>query len=197
MTLAERVLRVTGGDLRGRRVHMPRGGKVRPAGGRVREAIFNLLGHHLHGLRVLDLYAGSGILGIEALSRGAAHAVFVEKDPAVAAVLARNLAGLDLTGRTEIIRQDVNRFLKNMEPPGGKPFELVFLDPPFSLGLALEGLTLLQAGPWLAPGARVVVKHGAGDDLAAAPPGLERIRWREYGSTHVSLFLSTPPHSAG
>lgn len=176
---------------------MPRGGKVRPAGGRVREAIFNMLGHNLQGVRVLDLYAGSGILGIEALSRGADLAVFVEKDPAVAAVLARNLAHLNLTGRADLVRQDVNRFLKNMEPPGGEPFELVFLDPPFSLGLAAEGLTLLQAGPWLAPGARVVVKHGAADDLVLAPPGLERIRWREYGSTHVSLFLSTPPHSAG
>lgn len=186
-------MRITGGSRRGRRIRSPRGDKVRPAGSLVRQAVFNLLGQNLTGVVVLDLYAGTGVFGIEALSRGAAHALFVEKDPAVVKMLARNIAELDLSAEATIYRQDVNRFLKNMKLSEHLPATLIFIDPPFYKDLAAPVLPLVQGPPWLAAGGRVVVKHAVADSLPAALPGLHRIRRRQYGSTVISIYQAAPP----
>jgi 16S rRNA (guanine966-N2)-methyltransferase len=163
--------RIIGGEWRGRRFLVPTGSGVRPTPDRVRETIFNWLAPVIEGARCLDLYAGSGALGLEALSRGAARVTFVDDSPAVARQLAANLDILQ-TARGTVACMDAMRFLAGR----ATPFDVVFLDPPYRRGLLGNALALLERG-WLAAGASLYLEHEA----ELAPPALPA-GWRLFRS---------------
>jgi 16S rRNA (guanine966-N2)-methyltransferase len=170
-------VRVVAGEFRGRRLAAPRGSRTRPTADRVREALFSMLGD-VSGARVLDLYAGSGALGIEALSRGAKGAVFVERDTRAAAVIERNLASLGLSER--VVRQDALGFLARAEGT----FDLVFCDPPYDSASRLAG-PLAERLPALTPdGARIVTESDKRTPLELPFPLLTE---RTYGDTRIAI----------
>jgi len=182
------VLRIIAGELRGRRLRTAAGLETRPTADRTREAIFNILGPAVRGAHVLDLFAGTGAFGIEALSRGAASALFIEMGREALAVLALNIQACGLAGRTAAIRWDAARnldCLRSREPE----FRLVFLDPPYRQGLVAPTLSHLRAVRCLAQGARLVVEHGAADPLPELGEAYLLQDQRRYGKTLVS-FLS-------
>lgn len=151
MSRARNQLRIIGGSARGRRVHFPQGRGLRPTADRVRETLFNWLQGEVAGRRVLDLFAGSGALGLEALSRGAAEAVFVEQARSAADQLRKNLDLLGFSGQARVLQCDARRYLES----AAGPFDIVFLDPPFADDLlgeichALERQGLLAEGAWV------------------------------------------------
>lgn len=171
-------LQVMGGELRGRRLHAPR--DVRPTTGRVREAVFSILGD-VGGARALDLFCGSGALGIEALSRGASAVTLVDTDPSEAA---RNVEDLEIGDRATVVRSDAGRFLEGTQPGS---FDLVLCDPPYRLAdrFGPELDAALRAA--LAPGGRVVVESGADGPLQLS---LSLATQRRYGDTMVSVYSS-------
>ena len=178
-------MRVIAGRLRGRRIEAPRGDQVRPTYDRVRESVFSIIGSRVRDASVLDLFAGSGSLGIEGLSRGAARATFVEKDPRVRGVLLRNIEVLGLGREASVLGGDAARLLERGLP--GAPFDLVFIDPPYASGLARETLCLLDAARDLAPGALTVVEHAA-ESEPDAPRALRCVRRARYGGIGVSFY---------
>ena len=180
-------MRIIAGAFKGRRL-APVKGRIRPTGAKVREAVFSILGPTLAGLRVLDLFAGTGALGIEALSRGAAAAVFVEDHPESLKVLRRNLADLGLADRTTIWPLPVTTALQQLVGRG-ESFSLAFLDPPYGGPDAVAALTALAELPLLAPGARVVVEHSRRESLPEACGALARLTVRRYGDTQVAFYL--------
>jgi 16S rRNA (guanine966-N2)-methyltransferase len=173
-------LRVSGGELRGRRLRSPRSERLRPTTERVREALFSILGE-LRGLRVLDLFCGTGALAIEALSRGASGATLVDTDTRAAR---RNVEELGLSDRAEVVRSDAARYLRRAEPGS---FDLVLCDPPYRLAarLGAELDPLIQR--CLAEGGRVVVESPAREGLRLELPLLED---RVYGDTRVRVHGS-------
>lgn len=187
-------MRVVGGTARGRRLVAPTGREVRPTSDRVREAVFNALGSlgAVEGGRVLDLFAGTGALGIEALSRRAAHCTFVERDRRARAALERNLAVTDLADRAEVHGAEAEAWLRarvSRDPGASAPtppgYDLVLLDPPY----AYEGwASVLAAVAVVAPGATVVVES---DRTVALPEGWDALREKRYGGTLV--VIARPP----
>jgi 16S rRNA (guanine966-N2)-methyltransferase len=183
-------LRIVGGSMRGRRLFTPAGETVRPTSDRAREALFNILSHGslaAAGLPfadrpVVDAFAGTGALGLEALSRGASAAAFIEHDRAALAVLRRNVGALADGDRCEIIAGDATR-------PRRAPFACAvgFLDPPYRSGLAAPALAALAAAGWLAPDALAVVEVAAHEDLPV-PPGFSLLDERVYGAARL-VFL--------
>jgi 16S rRNA (guanine966-N2)-methyltransferase len=175
-------MRVVAGELGGRRLLTPRGTATRPTSERIREAVFSILGD-LAAARVLDLFAGSGALGVEALSRGAGHATFVESAPAALDVIERNLQALGLEGRGHVVRADVSVWLRRPQNDAD-PYDLVFLDPPYAQA-GVFGPSLSQALPGLlAPAARVVSESDRRTPLELdLPMTLER----RYGDTLVRI----------
>src|SRR5262249_19841680 len=159
-------MRVVGGKLRSRPLAGPKTDAIRPTADRLREALFNILTHSygdpVAGARVLDLFAGTGALGIESISRGAAYALFVDEGVEARALLRDNIEALGLGGVTRIFRRDATR-LGQAHPL--EPFSLVFLDPPYRKGLAEKALMSAQAGGWLNRGALIVVEEAAGADF--------------------------------
>jgi 16S rRNA (guanine966-N2)-methyltransferase len=175
--------RIIAGSLKGRRLATPPGDRTRPTSDRVREALFNSLapGGDLDGLRFADLYAGSGAVGLEALSRGASAALFVESHAPTAKLLRRNIADLGVTG-AEVICAPVEKALQS-EP--GLPFDIVFADPPYAVtdaGIA-DLLASLVSHGWLAPDADVVVERGGRDAAVPWPAQIAEDRVRRYGTT--------------
>jgi 16S rRNA (guanine966-N2)-methyltransferase len=170
-------VRVVAGEFRGRRLAAPRGMRTRPTADRVREALFSMLGD-VFGARVLDLYAGSGALGIEALSRGAESAVFVERDARVAGVIERNLAMLGLDQR--VVRQDAMRFLARAQGT----FDLVFCDPPYDSAPGLAGPLAEHLPSLTAEGARIVTESDKRTPLELPFPLLTE---RTYGDTRIAI----------
>ena len=182
--------RIVAGAARGRTLQVPRGGATRPTSDRVREALFSRLEHEglLDGTRVLDLYAGSGALGLEAASRGAAAVVLVDSGAAAVSACRRNVTTLGLDG-VEVRSQAVGGFLAG---PRAEPFDLVLVDPPYDLAEpALAAVLAALAGGWLAPGACVVVERSARTPEPAWPAGLTRYAERRYGETRL-WFAETP-----
>lgn len=155
------------GHLRGRRLHTPTDSRVRPTADRVRETLFNILIHgldmNLDGVRVADIFAGTGALGIEALSRGAAHAVFVDSQPKSLKVLNANLAALALGDRSEVLRCDARRL-----PIQNQPFQVLFLDPPYGQDLIPPSLDSLKAGGWIGPASVICLECAASEKLQLA-----------------------------
>lgn len=177
--------RIIAGLARGRTLVVPRGEATRPTSDRVREALFSRLEHEgvLDGARVLDLYAGSGALGLEAASRGAAHVLLVEQAKPALAACRRNIADLGLKG-VEVVASAVDRALSAIAL---EPYDVVLADPPYGLAeAALAGaLTALVTGEWLAPGALVVVERSTRAPEPAWPSGLARFDERRYGETRL------------
>jgi len=171
-------MRVIAGELGGRRLRSPRGEATRPTGERVREALFSMLGE-LAGLTVLDLFAGSGALGIEALSRGAAAATFVERSPRALVALRANLADLGLRERARVVEGDA---LAALRAPGN--YDLVFLDPPYAAAGSLAGALASGLPGVLAAGARVVSES---DRRTPLELGLPLRRERRYGNTLIRI----------
>jgi len=183
-------MRVVGGRLRGRTLHAPSSRLIRPTSERLRESIFDIIAHRhdgAAGARVVDIFAGSGALGIEALSRGAEFALFVDNGSEARALLRANVEALALGGVTRIWRADAARLGK---APAGPAFTLAFLDPPYAEGLAGPALAALVEGGWLAPGALVVVEEAAKAEIAA-PAELKAVDERTYGDTRVQFFAAT------
>ena len=183
-------MRITGGRHRGRRLDVPHGSDVRPTGDRVRGSLFNILAHGQHGAdptgaRVLDAFAGTGALGLEALSRGAAHVTFMDIDRAALAGIERTLAMLDEDERAAVLRADAT-----LPPRPGASVEIAFLDPPYRSGLAGQAMEALATAGWLAPGALVVVELAKGEELSLSP-GMELVDDRRYGNTRI-MFLRPP-----
>jgi 16S rRNA (guanine966-N2)-methyltransferase len=181
-------MRVVGGRLRGRALVAPKSAAIRPTADRLRESLFNIL-MHAYGdpvtdARVLDLFAGTGALGLEALSRGAGFALLVDDAAEARALMRDNVATLGLGGVSRIFRRDATG-LGEAHPV--EPFSLAFLDPPYGPGLAERALASARAGKWLLPDALIVVEEAA--DAAFKPPaGFEEIERRRYDDTEL-IFL--------
>jgi 16S rRNA (guanine966-N2)-methyltransferase len=181
-------MRIVGGRFRGRTLTAPTSQEVRPTSDRLRESLFNILAHAygdpVTGARVLDLFAGTGALGLEALSRGAAFVLFVDQGAEARALIRENVAPLGVGGVTRLFRRDATK-LGPAHPV--EPFSLVFLDPPYGKGLAGKALASAQAGGWLAPEALAVVEEAAEPGFRA-PPGFDEIERRAYDDTEL-IFL--------
>jgi 16S rRNA (guanine966-N2)-methyltransferase len=187
-------LRVIAGQYRGRRLIAPRGQSVRPTSDFVREALFDIL-HDVEGSAALDLFAGTGAIGIEALSRGAVSVVLVEKSRSALSVLRRNLEAIGLgADRARVMALDVALALGALRRAGSR-FDLVFADPPYALAARALPQVLAELGPLLSADARVVLEHGDDLEPPAAPDGLLFLRSKRYGETVLS-FYETPSGEA-
>ena len=186
-------MRIIGGSRRGLKlVEVGEGdaaAHLRPTSDRVREAIFNLLinahGNPVAGARVLDLFAGTGALGLEALSRGALAVTFVDDGAKALGLIRANIAKMRVEGETRVLRQDARKLGQN----AGAGYGLVFLDPPYGKGLGEVALTAALTGGWLSPGAMVVWEEGAS---VVAPEGFEMVDQRKYGDTVVTVLEALP-----
>lgn len=181
-------MRIVGGRFGGRTLAAPKSQNIRPTSDRLREAVFNILAHGygdpVTGARVLDLFAGTGALGLEAMSRGAAFALFVDDGAEARALLRQNVESLGLGGVTRIFRRDAARLGAAHPNP---PFGLVFLDPPYRKGLAEASLASLRAGGWLTPDALVVVEEAA-DAGFEAPKWYDEVERRRYDDTEFTFL---------
>jgi len=184
-------LRIVSGSFRGRTLAAPQGQATRPTSDRARQAIFNILEHAawsagVRDARVIDLFAGSGALGFEALSRGAAFCLFVETDEAARGAIRENVEAMGLFGATRVHRRDATDL--GVRPGADGPaFDLAFLDPPYAKGLGEAALGKLAAGGWLKPGATVVLERGAAEpdvDIKAFEP----LDIRDYGAARVAFL---------
>jgi 16S rRNA (guanine966-N2)-methyltransferase len=187
-------MRIVGGRFRGRALAAPADAGVRPTSDRVRESVFNILAHGIpdfavEGARVLDLFAGTGALGLEALSRGAAYCLFVEESAQGRALIRRNVEALALTGVTRIFRRDATDL---GAAPNRGTHGLVFLDPPYGKGLGGRALASAAAGGWLAPGAVAVLEERKGESVEP-PSGFAELDRRTWGDTQV-LFARYTGH---
>jgi 16S rRNA (guanine966-N2)-methyltransferase len=190
-------MRVIAGRLKGRAILAPASRAIRPTSDRLRESVFDILEHRfpgrIDGARVVDLFAGTGALGIEALSRGARFALFVDSGVEARALLRANVEALALGGTTRIWRADATRLGR---APAGGPFALAFLDPPYGQGLAGLALASLVEGGWLEPNALCVVEETAKAEIAA-PSGLACVDERTYGDTRIAIFRQEDTPSLG
>jgi 16S rRNA (guanine966-N2)-methyltransferase len=182
-------VRIIGGIWRGRRVGFPDTPGLRPTPDRVRETLFNWLQNSIAGARCLDLFAGSGALGLEALSRGAGHVVFVEQSPAVSRILQQTLASLkgsinaNATANARIMEMGAARFLRTPI----EPFDIVFLDPPFGLNALAEYIPLIEAGGWLKPAGLLYLENERESSLPTLPPHWEVLKSKSAGQVGYHL----------
>lgn len=181
------MLRIVGGEARGRRLRSLPDRGTRPTADRVKEALFNIVAAEVPGSRVLDLFAGTGNLGLEALSRGAARAVFVDAAPRCRGVIEANLRDLGFLGRAAVITGDAVAVVSALGKRAER-FDLVFIDPPYGKGLVLPALEAVAAGGLAAPGARVVAEHAAREALPERVGTLLRRDVRRYGDTALSFY---------
>ena len=184
-------MRIVGGRFRGRPLRSPTSQATRPTADRLRETLFNVLAHAygdpVSGGRVIDLFAGTGALGLEALSRGAAQALFVEQDAEARALIRDNVEALGVAGLCRIFRRDATK-LGDVQ---AAPFDLAFLDPPYGQGLGEAALVSLRDGHWLSAGAVLVLEEAASAEVAI-PAGFATAERRDSGDTQV-LFLRLQP----
>ena len=184
-------MRIVSGAFRGRNLVAPAGSATRPTADRTRQALFNVLEHAawaptLSAARVIDLFAGSGALGLEALSRGAAFCLFVETDADARGAIRDNVEAFSLFGQTRIHRRDATDL--GQKPAGdGAPFDIAFLDPPYGQGLGERALTGLADGGWLAPGALCVLEKGTAE-ADPAIDGFEILDARDWGAARVHFL---------
>ncbi len=184
-------MRIVSGSLRGRALKTPEGQGTRPTSDRARQAVFNILEHaawapELSGARAIDLFAGSGALGFEAISRGVAFCLFVETDEAARGAIRENIDAFGLFGATRIHRRDATN-LGPRPASAGEPFDLAFMDPPYRKGLGEKALAGLAEHGWLKPGA-VVMFERASDEPDVAPAGFEVLDARDYGAARVTFL---------
>jgi len=176
-------VRIIGGGWRGRRVSFPDIPGLRPTPDRVRETLFNWLQHAIAGARCLDLFAGSGALGLEALSRGAKQVVFVEQAVAASRTLQEQLIRLGGAGKGQVAEMGAARYLRS--PP--QAFDVVFLDPPFGKGALAEYVPLLDGGQWLKPGAQVYLENAKSDGVPELPAHWELLKSKSAGEVGYHL----------
>jgi len=186
-----RVLRIIGGSWRGRKLRFPAGAAIRPTPDRVRETLFNWLGAATRGARCLDLFAGSGALGLEALSRGAAHATFVEVNEAAARALRARLVEWQASN-ARVERADALRYLTR----AAQPYDIVFLDPPFASLLLARAAALLEERHWLSDGARIYVECAARQGLPPVPQSWQLLRAKQAGEVGYHLFAHAAPRAS-
>ncbi len=185
-------MRIVGGRFRGRAIAAPPGTMTRPTSDRVREALFNILSHSIdafdiEGARVIDLFAGTGALGLEALSRGASYCLFVEDHADARGSIRENIEALGLTGVSKLWRRDATK----LGPASSfQPFQLLFADPPYGKGLGEQALGAVAEGGWLSPGAICVLEERADSDIAI-PGGLALLDTRTYGDTSLHFLRKT------
>lgn len=188
-------MRVVAGKFRGRAIKSPKSDAIRPTADRLRESLFNILvhayGNPLLDARVLDLFAGTGALGIEAISRGARFVCFVEDSAEGRALLRENVETFALGGVSKVFRRDATQ-LGQAHP--NEPFDLVFCDPPYRKGMGEKALVAARNGGWLVPGAIVVVEEAV-DAQFAAPEGFEELERRAYDETEFVLARFAAPSS--
>ena len=186
-------MRIVAGEFGGRMLATPRSHGIRPSADRLRQTLFDILTHSygdvIRGARVLDLFAGTGALGLEALSRGAAQALFVEDGVEARGLIRRNVEALGLTGRTRIFRRDATRLGTAGTIP---PFTLAFADPPYGKGLGEAALASAQAGGWLAPGALCVLEEDAKSAIVTIA-GFEQLDRRGIGDSQIAFLRLRPP----
>lgn len=182
-------MRIVGGQFRGSRLAAPKNDAIRPTSDRVREALFNILEHgvadfEVESARVLDLFAGSGALGLEALSRGAKYGLFIDNRAEARGLIRRNIESLQLTGIAKIWRRGATKL-----GPAGKvePFDLVFLDPPYGKGLGEEALASVQEGGWIKAGGIAVLEEDARSEIEL-PASYEELDRRTYGDTQIVIM---------
>jgi 16S rRNA (guanine966-N2)-methyltransferase len=189
------MLRIVAGKHRGRTIAAPEGQATRPTSSRARESLFNILAHAnwrddgtspLLEARVLDAFAGSGALGLEALSRGASHVTFLDNDGQAVRLIGENLRKLGETGAAKVIRGDATR-----PPPTRQPCNLVFLDPPYRSGMAEQAIQALNDAGWIESGAILAVELAHNEDVAV-PAGLAAIDERRYGAAKIVILRKTP-----
>ena len=186
-------MRIVAGKFRGRALAAPAHEGLRPTADRVRESLFNILAHGIEDFdissaRVIDLFAGTGALGLEALSRGAIYCLFVEESAQARALIRENVESFGLTGETRILRRDAT----DLGPAGNiEPFTLAFIDPPYGKGLAEQALRVLAEGAWLAPGAVCVVEDTVEAPLDR-PINYTEIDARTWGETSVRFLKFKP-----
>lgn len=189
-------MRIVGGRFRGAALAAPKSRAIRPTSDRLRESLFNILAHGFGDpvaeARVLDLFSGTGALGLEALSRGARHCLFVEEAAEARSLIRTNVEALALTGATRLWRRDATR-LGPCAPM--EPFDLAFLDPPYGRGLADAALAAMVDGGWMKPGALVVVEETI-DAKIEIPPAFDLVDRREQGDSALIFLRSTPSADA-
>jgi 16S rRNA (guanine966-N2)-methyltransferase len=184
-------MRIVGGKFKGRAIRTPEGGNTRPTSDRARESIFNVLAHaewapSLEGARVIDAFAGSGALGFEAMSRGAAFCLFVETESSARGCIRDNIEAFQLFGSTRIHRRSAVDL--GSKPAGlGEPFSIVFLDPPYAYNLVPPALDQLARGAWITPQALAVAETSS-DEEAPVAPGWEKLDERLYGAARVTFL---------
>jgi 16S rRNA (guanine966-N2)-methyltransferase len=178
-------VRIVGGEARGRTLRAVPGSGTRPTADRVRQSLFDALGQRMDGLAVLDLYAGTGALGLEALSRGAARATLVESDARACGVIFHNLSALRYEDRCRVLRDELPGALLQLR---GDRYDLVFSDPPYALRAAASTLESLRANDLLAPGARVVLEMDRREPAPAVTAPLQLSDERRYGDTRVLVY---------
>ena len=181
-------MRVISGKLKGKRLFSAKGLNLRPTSDRVKEAIFDILQDRIQGQQVLDLFAGTGALGIEALSRGARRVVFIEKSRPSLAALHRNIEDCKFKEQGEILSREVTVGIKILENRA-ESFAIIFLDPPYGKRLAQTTLEVLARSSIISPETLMVAEHSATEEINSIP-GLQRMDRRKYGSTQVSFFRS-------
>jgi len=184
-------VRIVAGKFRGKALTSPDDDSIRPTADRTREAVFNILasriGVNLDGLRVLDLFAGTGALGLEALSRGAAHVIFVDTGAEARGLIRDHIEAFGAGGVTKLLRRDAT----NLGPAGTMgPVDLIFLDPPYGKGLGEQALASVRDGGWLKPETLLVLEEGS-DVAVTLPPGFELSDRREYGAAAVHILTVT------
>jgi 16S rRNA (guanine966-N2)-methyltransferase len=187
-------MRITGGELRGRRLASFKGTLIRPTSDKVREAIFNLIGQEARGYRVVDLFAGTGALGIEALSRGARECLFVDNSLQALKLIRRNLALCGYEARATILKKDLAGGLPAGmgQPVGRGGVDLVFADPPYRKGYLAPLLRDLSASSFLSPDATVVVEAGKEERLPDGLGNLSAVKTRVYGDTVICIYSYHP-----
>lgn len=185
-------MRIVGGEFRGRALAGPKSNDIRPTTDRTRESLFNILGHAypecLDGTRILDIFAGTGAVGIEALSRGCRTALFVENSVEGRSILWENIDALGLHGRARMLRRDATQ----LGGPGTmEPFDLVFADPPYGKGLGEKALAGAHSGGWLVPGALVILEERS-DIEPVVDPVFNLLEDRGFGDTRMHFYRYTP-----
>jgi len=181
-------MRIVAGKFRGKKLHSPETDEIRPTSDRVRESLFNILANHFgpafHEVRVLDLFAGTGALGLEALSRGAEHATFVDTGVEARALLRENIQDFGVAGQARMLRRDATDLGQVQRIP---PCNLVFLDPPYNLGLGEKALRAALDGSWIADSAIIVWEEAKAAELTI-PEGLAELDRRHYGDTQIAIL---------
>lgn len=182
-------MRIISGQYKGRRLQSISGTDVRPTADQVREALFNILSQNVSGSCVLDLFAGTGALGIEALSRGAQYAVFVDNASRPLTVLRKNLRNFGLLTQSQVIRWDISKNLNSLKSFQNQ-FDLVFMDPPYHKGLVPVALCNLMRVQCLTPGATIVAEHERHCDITSPDASISVTDQRQYGQTALTFFYS-------